>query len=319
MSDMSRVVVIAGGLSPEREVSLHSGRRITDALRQVGVDVELRDIDRELLPALTRDAASVAFPVLHGITGEDGTIKEILELAGVPYVGSRPWACRNAFDKTIAKSLLTQAGLRTPDSVTLPKQAFHDLGAAALAARVIDRLGPDLFVKPRSGGSAFGVTRVANAAQLPEALMAAFAYHDEALVERRVSGTEIAIGVVDTGDGPVALPAVEIVPDGLYDYSARYTQGAVKFFTPARLPEGVAQKAAQAAVSSHSTLGLRDLSRVDAIVTDQGSVFALEVNIAPGMTATSTFPLALTEAGYDFGGFCRDLAMQAARRSGTGV
>ncbi|MGW1674548.1 D-alanine--D-alanine ligase family protein [Streptomyces sp. NPDC002324] len=314
MSDINRVVVIAGGLSAEREVSLRSGARVADALRRTGVDVDLRDIGTDLLPALAQDPHSVVFPVLHGIAGEDGTIKEVLELAGAAYVGARPQASRTAFDKTAAKRVLAGAGVQVPASVTLPKEAFHDLGAAALTARVVERLGPDLFVKPRAGGSAFGVSRVEAPEQLPQALMACFAYHDQALIEQRIAGTEIAVGVADLGDGPQALPVVEIAADGLYDYAARYTPGAVEFHCPARIPAAVAEAAARVAVVAHRALGLRDFSRTDAIITAEGNVVVLETGVTPGMTETSTYPIALEAAGIDFGVFCRDLAAQAAQR-----
>ncbi|MER6910195.1 D-alanine--D-alanine ligase [Streptomyces sp. NPDC000594] len=317
MSDL-RVVVIAGGLSPEREVSQKSGSQVAEALRRVGVGVELRDVGTDLLPALVRDPGVVVLPVLHGVAGEDGTIKEVLELAGVPYVGARPSACRAAFDKTVAKTVLVRAGLATPVSVTLPKEAFHDLGAAELTARITERLGLPLFVKPRSGGSAFGVSRVETAERLPEALMACFAYHDEALIERLVTGVEIAIGVADLGDGPFALPPVEIVAEGLYDYTARYTPGAVEFHHPARIPPAAAEEAARVAVAAHRALGLRDLSRTDAIVTDAGEVVVLETNVAPGMTLTSTYPMALDAAGRDLGDFLRELAARAAARHPLG-
>ncbi|MQT04761.1 D-alanine--D-alanine ligase [Streptomyces jumonjinensis] len=313
MTDL-RVVVIAGGLSPEREVSQKSGAQVADALRRVGVEVDLRDVGTDLLPALADASGAVAFPVLHGTAGEDGTIKEILELAGVPYVGARPGACRAAFDKAVAKEAFARAGLVTPASVTLPKEAFHDLGAAALTGRIIERLGLPLFVKPRAGGSAFGVSRVDAAEQLPEALMACFAYHDEALIERLVTGTEIAIGVADLGEGPFALPPVEIVAEGLYDYTARYTPGAVEFHHPARIPPAAAEEAARVALAAHRALGLRDLSRTDAIVTGDGKVVILETNVAPGMTLTSTYPMALEAAGLGFGDFCRDLASAAEHR-----
>ncbi|MGW6461005.1 D-alanine--D-alanine ligase family protein [Streptomyces sp. NPDC055078] len=313
MTDL-RVVVIAGGLSPEREVSQKSGTRVADALRRAGVEVELRDVGTDLLPALTANPGAVAFPVLHGVAGEDGTIKEVLELAGVPYVGARPGACRGTFDKAVAKETFARAGLVTPASVTLPKEAFHDLGATTLTARIIEGLGLPLFVKPRGGGSAFGVSRVETAERLPEALMACFAYHDEALIERLVTGTEIAVGVADLGDGPVALPPVEIVADGLYDYTARYTPGAVEFHRPARIPPAAAEEATRVAVTAHQALGLRDLSRTDAIVTAGGEVVVLETNVAPGMTLTSTYPMALEAAGLGFGDVCRDLAAAADRR-----
>jgi D-alanine-D-alanine ligase len=313
--DVDRVLVLAGGLSAERDVSLRSGHRVADALRRIGVDVDVRDPGADLLPALSADQSTVVFPVLHGVSGEDGTIREILQLAGVPYVGAAPEACRFAFDKPLAKTLVAQAGLHTPASVTLPRQAFHDLGASALAGLILRRLHLPLFVKPRAGGSAFGVTCVESAGQLPEALMACFGHHDTALIERAVAGTEIAVGVVDLGDGPVALPAVEIVPDGgVYDYTARYTAGATEFFCPARLHPAVARAAGDTALTAHRALGLRDLSRTDMIVDAEGVPHVLETNVAPGMTETSTFPMALDAAGLDFGVVCRDLAALAAAR-----
>lgn len=315
VGDLDQVIVLAGGLSPERDVSLRSGQRVAEALRRVGVEVHVRDVGLDLLPVLEADTSAVVFPVLHGASGEDGTVQEVLELVGVPYVGAGPRACRLTFDKSLAKSLLAAAGLATPPSVTLPREAFHDLGAGALAELVVRRLGLPLFVKPRAGGSAFGVTGVHSAAQLPEALVTCFGYHDSALIEQAVTGTEIAVPVLDLGDGPQALPAVEIVPDsGVYDYTARYTAGATEFFCPARLPADVRRSAEAVAVAAHRALALRDLSRTDMMIDTGGQVHVLETNVAPGMTATSTFPMALEAAGRDLGLVCRDLAALARTR-----
>ncbi|MEV6674578.1 D-alanine--D-alanine ligase [Streptomyces sp. NPDC051162] len=315
MSDLKSVLVLAGGLSPEREVSLRSGSHVTQALRRAGIDAQQRDVDATLLRDLTQDPPSVVLPLLHGTVGEDGTIKEVLELAGVRYIGAPPAACRAAFDKPTAKAAFTRAGLLTPASVTLPQQAFHDLGAAALTRLVLDRLGLPLFVKPRAGGSALGVSLVETAEQLPLALVSALGYHPEVLIEQRITGTEIAVAVTDIDSEPTALPAVEIIAEGMYDYSARYTAGAVDFHTPARLADHVAAEAARVAVQAHRALGLRHLSRTDAIVTQTGEVYVLETNVAPGMTQTSTYPVALQAAGHDlaalFGGLvaqvCGDL------------
>lgn len=316
MSDLDRVLVLAGGLSPERDVSLRSGHRLAEELRRVDIEVSVRDVDATLLSYLSADPDQVVFPVLHGVSGEDGTVREVLALAGAPYVGATPAACRFAFDKPLAKAVFAQAGLHTPGSVTLPRQAFHDLGAAGLSRLILDRLGLPVFVKPRAGGSAFGVTCVSRAEDLAGALMSCFGYHDTALIERAVSGTEITVGVIDLGDGPVALPAVEIVPDGgVYDYTARYTAGKTEFFCPARLPGPVLAAAEEAAVTAHQALDLRDLSRTDMIVDVAGRVHVLETNVAPGMTDTSTFPIGLRAAGYDFAVVCRDLAARAATRA----
>jgi len=232
----------------------------------------------------------------------------------VPFVGATADACRFAFDKPVAKAVVRAAGLATPASVTLPKETFHDLGATAVLERIVATLGLPLFVKPARGGSALGATRVEAAADLPGAMISCFAYGDTALIERCVVGTEVAVGVIDLGEGPQALPAVEIHPlAGGYDYAARYTAGQTRFYTPARLSPDEAAAAAAAAVTAHRALGLRDLSRTDLIVSG-GRVFFLEVNVAPGMTETSTLPMAMESAGRALGVVCRDLLSIAAAR-----
>jgi D-alanine-D-alanine ligase len=312
---LGHVLVLAGGLSPEREVSLRSGDRVKDALNEAGVDADVVDADAALIPLLVSDPPSAVFPAIHGYSGEDGAIREVLALLGVPYVGSTAHACRLAFDKPVAKTLAARAGLVTPESVTLPRETFHDLGAAAVLDRIVARLGLPLFVKPTRGGSALGAGPVRTADELPAAMISCFAYGDTALVERFAAGTEVAVGVIDLGDGPQPLPAVEIVPDGgWFDYAARYTPGRTEYYAPARLSEQAARAVAEAAVTAHVTLGLRDLSRSDLIVAPSGEVFFLEANVAPGMTETSMLPMALDAAGRDFGLLCRELLRLAAAR-----
>lgn len=315
VTSIDRVLVLAGGLSHEREVSLRSGRRLADALRVGELEVELRDVDARLLPYLCDDPPDVVFPTLHGVMGEDGALRDVLELAGVPYVGSDPGACRLAFDKPVAKALVSRAGLSTPASVTLPKPVFYDLGAPALLERIVDRLGLPLFVKPSHGGSALGASVVRTADDLPPAVVGCFGYGDTALIERRIAGTEVTVGVIDRGAGLQALPPVEIDPDGgVYDYAARYTPGRTRFFAPARLDDATLRGAQEAAMRAHAALGLRDLSRTDLIVDESGVPHFLEVNVAPGLTDTSTLPLALAAAGEDLGGVGRDLLSVAASR-----
>ncbi|WP_248838994.1 D-alanine--D-alanine ligase [Frankia sp. AgKG'84/4] len=317
MTDLGRVLVLAGGLSAEREVSLQSGARLRDALVRAGVDVHLRDVDAGLLGGLAAEPPAVVWPVLHGVSGEDGTLQEVLEMFGVPYVGGVPAGCRAAFDKPTAKALLASAGVRTPASVCLPRDAFADLGAGALVERIVARLGLPLVVKPRAGGSAMGVSVVRDAADLPAALMAATGYHDWILVEQAITGDEITVGVVDLDGAPVALPAVGIAPHGgAYDYAARYTAGGATFTTPADLAPAVSDVAGQVALTAHRLLGLRDLSRTDMIVDGDGVVWYLETNVAPGQTATSTWPLGLAATGRDLGVVYRDLAAAAAHRAG---
>jgi D-alanine-D-alanine ligase len=311
-----RVLVLAGGLSYERDVSLRSGRRVLDALRGAGVHAEQRDADVSLLPALEADPPDAVVIALHGATGEDGSLRGVLDLCGVPYVGCDARASRLAWDKPSAKSMLREAGIPTPDWVALPHDRFSELGAVAVLDRIAGRLGLPLMVKPAQGGSGLGAAVVRDAAAMPAAMVGCFAYDSTALVERFVSGMDVAVSVIDVGDGPQALPAVEIVPrDGVYDYAARYTAGLTTWHTPARLDPAVAAQVAETALAAHNALGLRDLSRVDLIVDMDGNPHVLEVNVSPGMTETSLMPLAVQAGGWDFGKMLATLVTRAAARS----
>jgi D-alanine-D-alanine ligase len=309
------IVVLAGGLSHERDVSLRSGRRTAEALRSAGLEVAERDVDSGLLAALLADPPTCVVPMLHGESGEDGAIREVLDLLGVPYVGSGPAACRTAFDKPVAKSVVNRVGITTPPGVCLPHETFRELGAVQVMDAVIARLGLPIVVKPARSGSALGCTLVETAADLPDAMVNAFAYGSVALIETYVAGTEVSVPVLDDGSGPRALPAVAIKPDGpIYDYTARYTAGSTEFTVPAGLPADVLAECSRVAVAAHQALGLRDLSRSDLIVRDDGTVCFLEVNVAPGFTETSLVPLSVEAAGLDLGDVLASLVRAASSR-----
>ena len=317
MTDLQRVLVLSGGLTHERDVSLRSGRRVVDALRSVGVDATLRDTDAGLLQALGDDRPDAVFIALHGGAGEDGSVRGVLDLIGMPYAGASAVAARMAWDKPTAKTLAARAGLLTPAWLVLPHSTFRELGAVAVLSRIVDTLGLPLMVKPAAGGSALGATVVREAADLPAAMVACFSYGESALVEHYIAGTEVAVSVLDTGHGPVALPAVEIVVPGggPYDYEARYTAGMTNFHTPARLSEAASLAVAATAVTAHETLGLHDLSRSDLIVDDQDRVWFLEVNVSPGVTETSLLPMSVSAAGLDLGVVVRDVLAAAVERA----
>ena len=308
-------VVLAGGLAYEREVSLHSGRRVCEALKQAGVAVRMLDPDGELLAGLAVDRPDAVFIALHGADGEDGALRSVLDLADVPYVGSDAAACRMAWDKPTAKTIVHAAGLTTPAWVALPHSTFRELGAAVVLDRIVERFGLPLMVKPAQGGSALGALVIRSAADLPAAMVSCLSYGDTVLLEPYVEGVEVSVSVVDLGAGPVALPAVEIVPtSGVFDYAARYTAGMTTYHTPARLPSAATDAVATAAVRAHEALGLRDVSRTDAIVTADGVVQFLEVNVSPGMTATSMLPMSIEAAGLEPGEVIATLLERAATR-----
>ncbi|MEY2673098.1 MAG: hypothetical protein RLZZ508_975 [Actinomycetota bacterium] len=310
-----QVVILAGGLSHERDVSEKSGRRLAEALREFGHDVVVKDTDSSLLKFLADKNPDVVIPMLHGAAGEDGTLRDVLESLAIPYVGSTPDACRVSFDKPVAKSVISAAGIKAPQGVALPHATFRELGADAVMAAVLNRVGLPAMVKPARGGSAQGATIVTDANQLPSALVGAFAYGEIAVVEQFIDGTEVAASVIETGEGLKVLPIVEILPDsGFYDYHHRYTAGITEFFCPARLEEKVIQKIENAAKVIHTTLNLRDFSRSDLIVDKNGEIWFIEVNVAPGLTETSLFPQSAEASDAELGAIFDALIKRAVLR-----
>lgn len=309
------IVVLAGGLSHERDVSLRSGRRVAQALRDQGRDVVESDLGADLIDLLRSLENPVAFPVLHGGVGEDGGLQQVLTLLDVPYVGSAPASCRRSFNKAVGGPLLAEAGLARPHMAALPHDMFRELGAAALVAALAERIGFPMMVKPARSGSALGCTKVTAEAELPSAMVGAYSYGDLAVIEEFIEGTEVAVCVLELDGELTALPAVEIRPNsGFYDYTARYTAGETRFIVPAAVSDEVARACADAALTAHRVLGLRDLSRADIIVRPDGTPVIIETNSAPGMTETSLLPQAVEAAGWNFGLLCAQLVDNAWAR-----
>jgi len=291
------VIVVCGGLSHEREVSLESGHRVARELTRAGFSVTTSDFQPSLIELISTLDHPVVFPMLHGGAGEDGAVREVLELIGVPYVGTTAVSCRASYDKALAIPRAARAGLTVPRRVVLPHDMFRDLGATTLLTLIETRLGLPLFVKPTSSGSALGASRVDRIEDLPAALVNAYSYGRVAVVEEFIPGVEVAVPVFDLGSGPVAYPPVEIRPDsGVYDFEARYIAGATTYVCPAELDQDAIEACKEMAVCAHTTLGLRDFSRADIIVRDGRPVF-IESSVAPGITETSLVPLSLETAG----------------------
>lgn len=308
------IIVISGGLSHERDVSLRSGRRVAQALRDRGQDVVETDVNADLVRLIQETPDPVVVPMLHGGLGEDGALREVLGVLGVPFVGATAAASRMTFDKSIATAVVRANGIAAPRQLALPQDIFRELGAPAILAAIGEQLGYPLMVKPAKSGSALGATKVDSADALPSALVAAFAYGHMAVIEEFLAGTEVAVTVLDTPEGPTALPPVEIRPaSGVYDYESRYTAGATRFVTPAELPADQLEAAKELAVAAHKALGLRHFSRIDIIVTADGVPHFLEGNVAPGMTETSLAPLEFEAAKLDLGEVVEGL-VELARR-----
>jgi D-alanine-D-alanine ligase len=306
------VAVLSGGSSLEREVSLRSGKRVTEALRDHGHNVVSMDLDDQLVQRLSEHAVELVFLALHGKAGEDGSIQSLLDLLGVPYTGSDATASALAWDKSVSKGILRRSGVATPDWYVLSADAVREYGAGRALDRIGEHIAFPLVIKPVQGGASLGVRAVEHVDDLAAAIMSAFQYHSAALLERKIIGTEVAVSIVDG----VPLPAVEIQPRGeVFVFAARYTHGATDFHVPARLDAGVADACATAALRAWRGLGCRHVMRADLIVDADGTPWVLEVDTCPGLTETSLLPLAAQAGGLEFDQLCERVLEVARTRS----
>lgn len=299
-----RIAVLAGGRTPERDVSLRSGHRMMASLTELGHETWFVDpAEAPLAQALMEREPALCWLTLHGKEGEDGTVQRLLDLLGLPYTGTAAFDCEVAFDKVLAKDALQRAGIPTPRWAVVEGRALRDLGAGAALGKVVERVGLPCVVKPARSGSALGVGFVEREPDLPAAVMAALSFSDAAVVEAKVEGSEIACALL--GPDLEALPLVQIAPkDGVYDYAARYTAGATDYFTPAPLTTEVSTRVTGEARGAAQALRLRDLTRVDLMVDTDGQPWVLEVNVSPGMTETSLVPMAARSAGMSLPDLC---------------
>jgi D-alanine-D-alanine ligase len=309
-----KVAVLKGGRSLERGVSLRSGARVEDALERLGHEVLPLEADGQLVKRLMAERPDVAFVAMHGLGGEDGTAQELLEILGIPFTGPSVAACVRCIDKSLTKHDLRAAGVPTPDWFAFNETAFRELGAADALSGLEERLGFPLVIKPSRGGSALGVKFAKSQADVPAALVSAFSYDERVVLERFVSGRELAVSVL----GAEALPVVEAIPRGgdSYDFEARYEIGRTSFVCPAELGDAEATAVTDAALAAYETLGCSGFSRVDLILGEDGPQ-VLEVNAIPGLTDTSLLPQAAEAAGMSFEQLVErivDLALAPAAR-----
>jgi len=302
-NDLGRIGILAGGPSSERQISLRSGKAVYDALIREGLDAILLDVHDNIHDIISRNVMDVAFIALHGKFGEDGSVQKILEDADIPYTGSGVDASRLAMDKIAAKNIFEAESIPTPRYTVFESDSY-----ALDDARVLNW---PIVVKPQFEGSSIGLSIAKDESALKSAVSTAFEYGPTILLEEYISGRELTVGILD--DEP--LPVVEIVPaEGLYDYTAKYSDPRTKYIVPADIEEGSASMAKAIGKRSHSALGCRCFSRVDMIMAGDGKMHVLEVNTIPGMTARSLLPKAADAAGISFGDLCMRLVKDALTR-----
>lgn len=303
-----KILLIAGGWSSEREISLVGARGMQDALTQRGHDVTffdlLHDFDRLLECARAHDFALIN---LHGAPGEDGLVQAMLERADCPYQGSGPAGSFLALNKAAAKQIFRQAGLPTADWALLPQRPAPDWEPP---------FGWPVFAKSNTGGSSLHLGRAACRAELDPILDEIFAAGECALIEPQLSGREVTCGVL--GEEALAPILIEPVAGEFFDFTSKYARGGAREICPAPLPDAITAEVRRLALAAHTALGLADYSRTDFILGADGSLHLLEVNTLPGMTPTSLVPQEAAVAGLDFGQLLeRLIELGLERHTGT--
>ena len=280
----SKIGVLMGGLSEEREISFKTGTAILKALGDKGYKAIGIDAGRDIPGVLLKKKIDIAFIALHGRYGEDGCMQGLLEVMGIPYTGSGVKASALAMDKAAAKKVMLYHGVSTPAS------CIYEEGAKP-------KVKAPLVVKPACQGSAIGVSIVRKEAGLKAALKEAAKFSGPVLIEKYIKGRELTVSILD---GRV-LPIIEIRPkEGFYDYTAKYTKGMTEFVVPAPIAKSAEKKVAKEALKAFEALGCSGAARVDVILDARGTPFVLEVNTIPGMTELSLFPRAAEAAGLDY-------------------
>ncbi len=300
MKVREKIAVLMGGRSLEREVSLKSGRRVSDALKEKGYKVIQLDIDENLVDNLLREHVDLVYIALHGKYGEDGTVQELLEILGVPYTGPGVYSSIVGFDKVLSKEIYQIERIPTPKFYALSSGSFKEMGASGVLGEVIKKIGLPIVVKPACQGSALGIKFVKTPEELPSALIGALSYDDKVLLEEYIKGKEVAVSIIGNAN-PKPLPVVEIVPKKeFFDFESMYTMGMTDYFVPARISKELTEKVQNTAVKVHRILRCRDVSRVDMIIGEDEVPYVLELNTSPGMTETSLLPMAAKAAGMEF-------------------
>lgn len=292
-----RIAVLCGGRSGEREVSLRSGKRVFDSLKKQKFNVTTFDLSDDLIAQLKRKKIDLVYIALHGRWGEDGCVQGMLEVANIPYTGSKVLASALAMNKLAAKRIFDACNIPTPRYLAIDPGS--DLKKEADKLR---RIFPfPLVIKPTSEGSSLGVSIVKENDDLERILAKTVKEYQDVFIEEFVKGREVTVGIIGTGDDVQALPILELVPrKEFYDFEAKYTSGMTEFILPARLPKALYKRTQAVALAAHRALGCYGVSRVDIIVAGDHTPYVHEVNSIPGMTEHSDLPAEAAHAGLSF-------------------
>lgn len=287
-----KIGIILGGSSSEREVSLRSGENVFQALKRKGYNVVKIDLDKNIYQTLKKEKIELAYIILHGAPGEDGSIQGLLEIADIPYTGSGILGCAISLNKIVTKQLFQANNIPTPPAVIIRDCEFDENQAI--------KLGFPVMLKPAAEGSSIGVKKINSLKEFEENIDEFVKNYKSGLIEKYIKGKDITIGIIEHNNSIKALPILELVPNGeFYDYTAKYTKGKTKFILPANLNPQLTEKAKRLAIRAHKSLWCYGVSRVDMVVSED-AIYVLEVNSIPGMTETSDLPAEAKADGIEF-------------------
>lgn len=291
-----KICVLCGGRSSERDVSLRSGKRVFESLKKQGFNVISMDLEEDLVSKLRKKKVDIVFIMLHGSPGEDGTVQGLLEIAGIPYTGSKVLASALAMDKIASKRIWEACGIPTPKYILIDAKDIE-----SEVKRIKSQFPFPLVVKPIAEGSSVGVAIIKDPQELDKILKETTEKHKDVFIEEYIKGQEVTVGVLGKDEDLRALPILELVPKGeFYDYHAKYTEGMTEFILPARLSRPLYQKTQEIALAAHKSLGCYGWSRVDILVGKDHVPYVHDVNTIPGMTEKSDLPAEAAHAGISF-------------------
>ena len=308
MNPELNVLVVCGGTSSERAISLRSGRAVLEALRAYGyVGARLFDLREDNMGEILSARPDAVFLTLHGKGGEDGRIQGFLDLAGIPYTGSGVESSAVCMNKILTKQVLMTLGLPTAKFTIVRKERLEKDGVAAIAEEMIEQIGLPLVLKAPCEGSSIGVIIVREERELPRAIVEVFSSDDRLLAEEFLSGTEITLPILGNEEIMV-LPDVEITSEReFYDYTAKYTQGMCTHIIPARISDAARTYAKEIGREAYRALRCRGLARIDFIVDERRGPMVIEINTLPGMTEMSLFPDSARAMGIEFPELCHHI------------
>jgi len=292
-----RICVLMGGRSGEREVSLRSGKNVFDALKCQGFNVISMDLEDDLVSRLKQEKVDIVYNILHGRFGEDGTVQGLLEMANIPYTGSKVLASALAMNKLASKRIFDAVGIPTPKYLEI--DIYSDIKKEA--ERIKNSFSFPFVLKPTSEGSSLGVKLIREKEGLAEVLVKSVAEFKDVFIEEYIKGREVTVGILGKNSDLQALPILELVAKNeFYDFEAKYTAGMTDFVLPARLPKPLYKKTQEVALNAHRILGCYGVSRVDIIVGPDDVPYVHDVNTIPGMTDRSDLPAEAAHAGISF-------------------